>query len=64
MEYFKKGEIVYLINNHGEDFKVKIILDRFYDDVFKTWCYLVEPLEFESFSRVVPCSQCYKKEED
>lgn len=30
MKYFKKGEIVYLINTCGEDFKVKI-LDRFYD---------------------------------
>lgn len=60
MEYFEKGEIVYLINNHGEDFKVKILIDRFYDEVFKTWYYLVEPLEFKSFSRIVPCTQCYK----
>lgn len=59
MEYFKKGEIVYLINTCGEDFKVKI-LDRFYDHWTRRWYYVVTPVEFESFNREVPCIQCYK----
>jgi hypothetical protein len=60
MEYFKKGEIVYLINTCGEDFKVKI-LDRFYDHWTRRWYYVVAPVEFESFNREVACIQCYKK---
>lgn len=64
MEYFEKGEIVYLINAvDEEDFKVKI-LDRFYDHWTRRWYYVVAPVEFESFNREVLCTQCYKKEED
>lgn len=60
MKYFKKGEIVYLINTCGEDFKVEI-LDRFYDHWTRRWYYVVAPVEFESFNREVACIQCYKK---
>lgn len=62
MKYFEKGEIVYLINIDGEDFKVEI-LDRFYDFDAEMIFYLVEPVEFKGFFEV-PYHRCYKKEED
>ena len=63
MEYFEKGEIVYLRNNDGEDFKVEI-LDRFYDIGFKMMFYLVEPVESKGIIKEAPYHRCYKKEED
>lgn len=63
MEFFKKGEIVYLRNNNGEDFKVEI-LDRFYDIGLEMIFYVVEPVEFKGFIREAPYHRCYKKEED
>ena len=60
MEYFEKGEIVYLRNTNGEDFKVEI-LDRFYDIGLEMIFYVVEPVEFKSFIREVPYHRCYKK---
>lgn len=58
MEYFEKGEIVYLINPDGEDFKVET-LDRFYDFDTEMIFYLVEPVEFKGFLEA-PYHRCYK----
>lgn len=58
MKYFEKGEIVYLINTDGEDFKVEI-LDRFYDFDAEMIFYLVESVESKGFFEV-PYHRCYK----
>ena len=52
---FKKGEIVKLKNDNGKDFDVRIV------NAFEGY-YTVEPLEFEGYTREVPCEQCYKEE--
>lgn len=53
---FKKGEIVKLKNNDGKVFDVRIV------NSFEDGYYTVEPLEFEGYTREVPCEQCYKEE--
>lgn len=59
-KYFKKGEQVKLINNHGEDFNVRIL--NFFCDYYGDgkMYYTVEPLDFKGFTREVPCEQCFK----
>lgn len=56
---FKKGEKVKLKNNNGKDFDVRIV--NSFEDEGKGY-YTVEPLEFEGYTREVPCEQCYKEE--
>ena len=59
-KYFENGEQVKLVNNHGEDFDVKILnrVCDYYGDV--KMYYVVEPVGFQGFTREVPCEQCYK----
>lgn len=59
-KYFENGEQVKLVNNHGEDFDVKILnrVCDYYGD--GQMYYVVEPVGFQGFTREVPCEQCYK----
>lgn len=54
---FSRGDIVYCINQRGDDFKVRVL------DVVQvengSYFYEIEPLEFKIFTREVPQDQLY-----
>lgn len=56
---YRKGTIVKLKNNYGEDFDVRVL--RFFWDEDGKGYYVVKPIGFEGFEREVLCEQCYKE---
>ena len=62
-KYFENGEQVKVVNNHGEEFDVRIInmfCDYYCNGGDGKMYYVVEPVGFQGFTRAVPCEQCYK----